>query len=283
MKDATHQGVSLETKKKEKEAVTDEEEELFWSKGLLGCGTAKSLLNTVYYYNGKIFGLRGSEHRKLSLKNFRLGPNFIKFEENLCKTFHGGLTDLKYVPKRIKHICHNVGEKHNPCLLEVNQMYICLVECKAKESNCFYLRPAKHKFSFEKSPVGINTLNAILPNMCKEVGIKRKTAHSLRIACATKLFNSGVEEKLIRERTGHRSNALLTYEKPSLEQSAKVSNLFRNVFELHCKRKCKQQTIEVIKLCSSCVLLFLIDFQTHVFGYPNMLFLTVVSRCIHVT
>ena len=37
-----------------------------------------------------------------------------------------------------------------------------------------------------------------------EVGINRKTAHSLRIACATKLFNSGVEEKLIRERTGHR-------------------------------------------------------------------------------
>ena len=89
----------------------------------------------------------------------------------------------------------------------------------------FYLRPAKHKFSFEKSPVGINMLNAILPNMCKEVGIKRKTAHSLRIACAAKLFNSGVEEKLFRERTGHRSNALLTYEKPSLEKSAKLSNL----------------------------------------------------------
>ena len=31
--------------------------------------------------------------------------------------------------------------------------------------------------------------------------------------------------------------------------------------------KCKQQTIEVIQLCLSCVLLFLIDFQTHVFGY----------------
>ena len=56
--------------------------------------------------------------------------------------------------------------------------------------------------------------------------MNRKTAHSLRIASATKLFNSGVEEKLIRERTGHRSMALLTYEKPRLEQSAKVSNLF---------------------------------------------------------
>ena len=47
----------------------------------------------------------------------------------------------------------------------------------------------------------------------------------MRIACATKLFNSGVEEKRTRERTGHRSDALLTYEKPSLEQSVKVFKL----------------------------------------------------------
>ena len=60
---------------------------------------------------------------KEKLGKFDLGPNFIKFEENLCKTFHGGLTDLKYVPKRIKHICHNVGGKHNPCLLEVYRMW----------------------------------------------------------------------------------------------------------------------------------------------------------------
>ena len=63
--------------------------------------------------------------------------------------------------------------------------------------------------------------------MSKEVGIKPKTSHSLRIACATKLFHLGVEEKLIWERTGHRSDALLTYEKPSLEQSVKLSKLLR--------------------------------------------------------
>ena len=58
---------------------------------------------------------------------------------------------------------------------------------------------------------------------------------------------------------------------------------FRNACELHCKRKYKKQTIEVIKVCLSCVLLFLIDFQTRLFGYPNTLFFTAVSRCIHVT
>ena len=43
--------------------------------------------------------MRGNDHRKLSLKNFELGPNFIEFEENLGKTFRGGLTYLKYVPR----------------------------------------------------------------------------------------------------------------------------------------------------------------------------------------
>ena len=49
-------------------------------------------------------------------------------------------------------------------------------------------------------------MNSILPNLCKAAGIKRKTAHCLRVTCVSNLFNSGVEEKLIRERTGHRSN-----------------------------------------------------------------------------
>ena len=53
--------------------------------------------------------------------------------------------------------------------------------------------------------------------------MKRKTAHSLRVTCASSLFNSGVEEKLIRERTGHCSNALFEYEKPTEENVANVS------------------------------------------------------------
>ena len=88
-------GVTLKTKGDEKEAVNSEEEELFWSKGLFGLSSAKSLLNTVYFYNGKLFGLCGDEHRNITVANFELGGNFIRFEENVAKTFHGGLTDLK--------------------------------------------------------------------------------------------------------------------------------------------------------------------------------------------
>ena len=40
--------------------------------------TAKSLLNVVYYYNGKLCGLHGVEHRQICLKNFEIGDNYIK-------------------------------------------------------------------------------------------------------------------------------------------------------------------------------------------------------------
>ena len=57
MKDSTRQGVSLQTKKEKKEAVKDENEEKFWSAGLFGSGTAKQLLDNIYFCNGKMFGV----------------------------------------------------------------------------------------------------------------------------------------------------------------------------------------------------------------------------------
>ena len=61
--------------------------------------------------------------------------------------------------------------------------------------------------------------------MCESAGFKRKTAHSLRVTCVSSLFNAGVDEKLIRERSGHRSNTLFQYEKPTEENVSKVSNI----------------------------------------------------------
>ena len=55
-----------------------------------------------------------------------------------------------------------------------------------------------------------NVFFKILPEMCEAGGFKCKTAHSLRITCVSSLFNGGVEEKLIRERSGYRSNALFS-------------------------------------------------------------------------
>ena len=48
-----------------------------------------------------------------------------------------------------------------------------------------------------RSPVGINTLNRLLLDMCQAAGIKRKTAHCFRVTCASSLFNASDASKLI--------------------------------------------------------------------------------------
>ena len=137
-------------------------------------------------------------HRNIVVNNFEIGPNFIKFEENASKTYHGGLCDIKYVPRVVKHVCHSIEEKHEPCLVEIFRLYVGLVETHAKEVTAFYFKPSKTRFANDKAPVGINSLNKILPDMCDAAGFKRKTAHSLRVTCVSSLFNSGVEEKLAK-------------------------------------------------------------------------------------
>jgi len=60
------------------------------------------------------------------------------------------------------HICHSVGESHNPCLLEYYHLYIGLVEIRAKEVDAFYFRPNVKRICFDKLPVGINKLNRFI-------------------------------------------------------------------------------------------------------------------------
>ena len=116
MKDATVSGVSVSCKKKERNEVTEDEEIRHWEKKLLERDTAESLMHTLYFYYGKLFGVRAGEHRLLQLRNFTLSENSIVFNESISKTFHGGLKDLKYIPRNVEHVCHQPGETHENCL-----------------------------------------------------------------------------------------------------------------------------------------------------------------------
>ena len=52
----------------------------------------------------------------------------------------------------------------------------------------------------------MNKLKDILPKISLESGCGVKyTNHSLRATASTRMFSSGVPEKLIAEKTGHRS------------------------------------------------------------------------------
>lgn len=91
MRQAIQDGVCDEAKWKDREEITEEDEKTMWMKGLLGCSTSKSLMRTIYFYNGKLFGLRAKEHRNLKYSNFRIESDSVVYDESVSKTFHGGL------------------------------------------------------------------------------------------------------------------------------------------------------------------------------------------------
>ena len=74
----------------------------------MGCHIAKVLMHTIYFYNGKFFGIRSKEHRNFRYCNFRVDSTSASFDESTSKTYDGGLEDLyciKYYFRVVKHIC----------------------------------------------------------------------------------------------------------------------------------------------------------------------------------
>ena len=74
--------------------------------------------------------------------------------------------------------------------------------------------------------MGKNTLATMIKKMCDNAGTSGgHTNHSLRVYGTTTLFHTGVPEKLIQQRTGHRSlEALCQYEHTLESQQLDISN-----------------------------------------------------------
>ena len=64
MKDATKCGIAQKCQMDSREEITEDEEGILWEKGLLGGHSAESLMYIMYFYKGKLFGLRACEHKK---------------------------------------------------------------------------------------------------------------------------------------------------------------------------------------------------------------------------
>ena len=103
---------------------------------------------------------------------------------------------------------------------------------------------------FTRQRVGINTLKNVLPLLSKESGIGvRYTNHSLRATAITRLFNNGIEEKIIAETSGHKSTkALRVYERTSERQMKQVTHVINQseipVEQLECdlgKNSCEDK------------------------------------------
>ena len=130
MKCLAKSGVGIHPKKAD--VITDEQEELLWTKNILGDDTPQKLLDTVFYLNGIGFCLRGGEeHHSLQTGekgNFSVieknGVTHLKYSEGVTKTNNGGLTH-KGLPMKSIIVGPNAD---NPaiCPVRLHEKYMAL-------------------------------------------------------------------------------------------------------------------------------------------------------------
>ncbi len=219
---------------KHTEIITKEEENTLWESGVLGISTPNALLRAVFFLNGKNFCLRGrQEHRSLRLSQLKRysNPDRYMYTENASKNRQGGLNQLKLENKSVPVFATPAAGIR--CHVRVLDLYLSKLPPVATEKDFFYWRPhckvPRDPLApwFTASPLGKNIMGDMIKNICKDAGIAgKKTNHSLRATGASELFAAGVPERIIQERTGHRSiEALRLYEHPTEQQHQAVSTV----------------------------------------------------------
>ena len=142
------QRAGLGSKKKKAEPLTAEEEELLWTKALLGSGSPRALVDTIVVMNGIYFALRsGSEHRQLRSDPCQIevveNPgerSYLTYTEDISKNRPGGLKGSKLKPKVVRH--YDNPQNPDRCFVRLFQLYQQHLPAERKK-NSFYFQPLK--------------------------------------------------------------------------------------------------------------------------------------------
>ncbi|XP_048729545.2 uncharacterized protein LOC125646925 [Ostrea edulis] len=188
-KELASQGIEVSIKKAD--PFMPEQEDARWDNKLLGTHTSKSYIYTVFYYNCKLFGLRGlDEHRQLEVCQVKCGISdekaYIEFCGRTSKNFAGGVHQRNVLAKSICHYTSTSGTSRS--LYDVYASYISMMG-----NGPFYRQPLPGpEPRFGVQPMKVNKLGTMVKTMCAEAGFFRNfTNHSGKRTCATTLFHSG--------------------------------------------------------------------------------------------
>ncbi len=205
------------------------DEEKMWLNGTLGEDTPEKLQNTVMYLLGLSCALRGGqEHRNLRCpghdcqfsvcSDSATGQRYLQYvEDEKKKTNQGGIQGKKSERKVVK-IWGNPDPARDVVRLFLK--YTSLLPVQGK-SEALYKYPLSNKKLTGKTwytdkPVGVNSLKKIVSTLAKEAGlVGHFTNHSLQATAATRMFNGGVDEQVIKEITGHKSDSVRAYKHTS--------------------------------------------------------------------
>lgn len=222
-------GIGIE--KKSADVITPEMEKNLWALGILGLSTPRSLLNAVFFYNGKSFALRGiKEQTDLTFDQIRRRADGYTYYEYGSKNHSGGVDD-KSSGKVVTIVdTPNTMTSH----VQILDLYLSKIPPNLKPTHPFYLQPLPFAPTgsrpwFWDTSLGKNKLQQMVKQMFRDAGIEGNfTNHSLRATCATQLFSAGVPEALVQKQTGHKSvESLRVYERVTESQIKTVSNVIK--------------------------------------------------------
>jgi len=225
----------LGSKKRQAEPLSIEEEEQLWAKGLLGSTNPQALVDTMLFMNGLYFALRsGDEHRQLRFNPCQIQlvertgqQSYLQYTEDISKNRPGGLKGWKMKPKVVMHHANETNTER--CFVHLFKLYNSLCPPE-RPKGAFYLQPLskpKPNCWFSTKPIGHNTLDGTVARLCKKADIPGyRTNHSLRATTATRLYQAGVDEQLVMERTGHQSlEGVRSYKRTSKAQQENLSDI----------------------------------------------------------
>ena len=234
MKERAAEGIKS---RPEREPIMEDHEEILWQKGVLGEDSPDKLRYTIFFLIGVRFGLCGlSEQYNLrrypdcQINIVRInGKDALVYREFQSKTRQGGISDRGRNPPRVSYaFCNGCRSR---CFVELFRKYMFL----APQGNCswpkFYVQTDSQwqpgsLYWYTNRPVGKNTLSKYIKTIMEAGGIEgHYRNHSTRKSTCTRLFQKGVDPQLIKEQTGHKSDAIMRYKKSNLEQKKAISDM----------------------------------------------------------
>ncbi|XP_038068807.1 zinc finger MYM-type protein 2-like isoform X3 [Patiria miniata] len=234
MKERAKAGLGI--RRKQAEEITVEEEESLWQKQILGSSSPSQLLNTLVYSIGLNFALRGGqEHRNLRWKSPQLqilidgnGDKFLRYTEDASKTNQGDLKHRHIKPKVVDAYESKVRER---CIVTLFEEYERHCPPEDQRPDAFYLRPLaqpRGQVWYAAQPLGRHKLAQVVAEVCRQGGLAGyRTNHSLRASAASRLYRENVDEQLICEVTGHRSNTVRNYKRTSENLKRKINSVIQ--------------------------------------------------------
>ena len=224
---------------KQAQLISYEHENQMWNDGILGEETADQLRDTVLFLLRINLALRaGDKHHQLRRtcngKESQLvfqrndsGDRCLVYYEDTCtKTNNGGLKHMRK-ERKVVWIFPNKSDVTR-CMVRLVDKYLGLCPPKTTKTN-FYLRSLEKCNPgqwYANQVLGQHKIQEVVKNLLKNAKLDGFfTNHSLRRSGTTRLFQAGVSRKLIKEFTGHSSDAVDKYSITSEEQRESISKI----------------------------------------------------------